>query len=477
MKNKIVILIISLCLVTFLPVFSFSGVDHIDQNSNIIVYKQTPEIDGIINTDEGWSSMGILNEDTAGYFCEDERRPPSTVEFYFAYSSECLYFAANMIETEENVYIPYEYNYNADDSYIGFYGDIISLTLDPNGVLLDIGSWSLDDRIPQYNFICESGRVYVINSIRPDGYPHPCYGEGYTTDDGFCFEVRIPWDAIVEDYNKWGDSVNLEHEFTKQELIAKGASHRAAVFLQDYYYCNEGQGQDGLWGYYATVGEKTANDEYGYDLSESSVKWYGLSLKMASSVGYYERVFEDVPTEKWYYDSIMFCYHYGYMAGMSGNYFGAKENVTRAMFVTILSKIDGSDTTSYSSAPFKDVESGKWYTAPVAWAAEQDYVAGIGSNQFGPSLPVTREQLAQFLYNYSVKKGYVDIWNSFEVYSYKDHSTISDWAFRGMAWATAQDLISGMSNGQQVLLAPKEYATRAQIAQIVENYMNMILEK
>lgn len=162
------------------------------------------------------------------------------------------------------------------------------------------------------------------------------------------------------------------------------------------------------------------------------------------------------------------------MEGMSktddGPVFGYKESVTRAMFVTILAKIDGADLSSYTSAPFDDVADGKWYTAAVAWAAENEYAAGLGDGIFGYKNDVTREQLALFFYVYSEKNG-VDVSVLADITGYNDYNRIHKWALNGIAWAVEVGLIEGTGDNN---VSPRASATRSEIALIVMNYVEEI---
>ena len=50
-------------------------------------------------------------------------------------------------------------------------------------------------------------------------------------------------------------------------------------------------------------------------------------------------------------------------------------------------------------ARFTDVKPGSWYEQAVNWAAQAGVASGYGGGCFGPGDPVTREQLAVFLWH------------------------------------------------------------------------------
>ena len=180
--------------------------------------------------------------------------------------------------------------------------------------------------------------------------------------------------------------------------------------------------------------------------------------------------FTDVKEGKWYTEGILWCYYSGYMAGTSETVFDYKGNVTRAMFVTILAKIDGADTSSYSKMSFTDVKPGQWYSNAIEWAASNGYAAGLGEGIFGYKQNVSREQIALFFYTYSSKNG-IDVSAEADLSSYVDLGRVHSWAFDALEWAVAKGLISGTSEST---LSPRDSATRAEIALIVKNYVENV---
>ena len=114
--------------------------------------------------------------------------------------------------------------------------------------------------------------------------------------------------------------------------------------------------------------------------------------------------FDDVANERWYSEGISFCAANGYMTGTSEVVFDRSGELTRAMFMTVLAKVDGVDLTSYENKTyFKDVKRTGWYTAAIGWASLNGLASGIGDGVFGYKNPVTREQMALFLYAYAQK--------------------------------------------------------------------------
>ena len=179
----------------------------------------------------------------------------------------------------------------------------------------------------------------------------------------------------------------------------------------------------------------------------------------------------DFSPKKWYTDAAIYCVMNGYITGVQS--FGCKENVTRAMFTTILAKIDGSDLTAYEGkSSFSDVKTDGWYTAAIEWAYQNGYAAGLGDGIFGYKENVTREQLVTFFYTYTAKNG-VDVSGRADLAKYSDCDKIHDWARDAMSWAVNVGLVTGTSD---TTLSPRSFATRAELAVIVMNYVENIIK-
>ena len=185
--------------------------------------------------------------------------------------------------------------------------------------------------------------------------------------------------------------------------------------------------------------------------------------------------FIDVKEGKWYTDAVLWCYFNGYMKGMSDDVFGVKTPVNRAMFVTILAKIAKADLSGYTKdtegLPFTDVKSGAYYVKALKWAYENKHTAGVSDTKFGTGDPVTREQLATFLYAYTKSLG-GDLVTDADLSSYADGASVSKYARKAMSWALTYGLISGTGNN---MLSPKQSALREQVALILKNYIEIYL--
>lgn len=176
--------------------------------------------------------------------------------------------------------------------------------------------------------------------------------------------------------------------------------------------------------------------------------------------------FTDVKEGAWYYEGIEFCYLFGVVSGMTETTFEPNGTLTRAQFVQILAMYDGVELEAYKNndSGFDDVKTNHWFNAPVCWAVEQGFVAGLSETRFGPNEKITREQLARLLYLYAEARGY-DVSRLADLSGYTDKP--SDWAYEQVQWAVAAGIISGMT---ETTIAPRASATRAQACRMIMSY-------
>lgn len=173
--------------------------------------------------------------------------------------------------------------------------------------------------------------------------------------------------------------------------------------------------------------------------------------------------FTDVSVDDWFYDSVEYVYSENLMQGTGKNTFAPKNMLTRAMFVTILGRLDGFDTAQYTASRFHDVSTGAWYTPYIAWAAEKQIIGGYGNGKFGTNDPVTREQMAAMIARYvkSAEIALPDDENA--VNRFSDTAAVSGYAVDGLELMRVSGIIKGDNKGN---FNPKNTATRAEAATI-----------
>ena len=177
--------------------------------------------------------------------------------------------------------------------------------------------------------------------------------------------------------------------------------------------------------------------------------------------------FSDLVPGAWYETAINFALTENLMNGVGNGKFDPNGTTSRAMMVTILWRLEGSPAAA-KSVGFGDVASGSWYGDAVNWAQSCGIVEGA-DGLFRPNDPVTREQLVTILFRYAVYKGMTTLTMEENLGGFPDEASISTYAISAMNWAVGRKIINGMDG----LLNPSGFATRAQTAQMLMNYLSL----
>ena len=172
--------------------------------------------------------------------------------------------------------------------------------------------------------------------------------------------------------------------------------------------------------------------------------------------------FSDVAEGAWYYDAVRYASENGLMGGYGNGRFGPNDNLSRAQFAQILFNKEGRPVVNYLLR-YNDVADGAWYTEAVRWATSQGVVSGYGNGMFGPNDNITREQLAVMLWRYAGSPAATE-----KELHFTDADKANGYALEALRWAVENGVMGGYGNGQ---LAPQGLATRAQVAQMLKNFI------
>ena len=197
--------------------------------------------------------------------------------------------------------------------------------------------------------------------------------------------------------------------------------------------------------------------------TEKSVEWLGKYMGTSSSVSS-SLPFTDVSSSMWYCKYIENVYSKGYMSGTTATTFSPDKNTTRGQVLAVLYKAQGCPDVSGLSCPLKDVKSA-WCKDAIIWGYNQGIISGYENGTSGYDDTVTREQLAAFLYKYSLKydtnsdKGKLNT-----LTRYNDSSAVSECFATAVKWAVGNGILSGFEDNT---LRPQVPATRAQFAAMI----------
>lgn len=177
--------------------------------------------------------------------------------------------------------------------------------------------------------------------------------------------------------------------------------------------------------------------------------------------------FSDVPATSWAADAVAFASGHQLFIGTSETTFSPDEPMTRGMLTVVLHNLENNPEYIYDLS-FEDVHKDSWYADAVQWAATEGIVGGYGDGRFGADDPVTREQLAVMLWRYASGPK-----SEHSLAGFTDAGQISDYARQAIAWANEEKILNGNGDG---ILEPKGQATRAQLAQMLKNFLESLVK-
>ena len=180
--------------------------------------------------------------------------------------------------------------------------------------------------------------------------------------------------------------------------------------------------------------------------------------------------FIDVIESDWFYPYVKNAYENKFMLGTSDTEFEPQTALTRAMFVTILHRIDGEKNEGENV--FADVPEDAYYRNAVAWASANGIVMGMSDTEFAPDVNITREQMAAILYRYAKYKNLdTSAGDNTNILSYDDFGDISEYAVTAMQYTAGTGLITGKSDST---LNPLDNTTRAEAAAVFVRFADIM---
>lgn len=247
------------------------------------------------------------------------------------------------------------------------------------------------------------------------------------------------------------------------------------------YLIEEGQSTDDLNVWYMADDGSLTEIKCIYDAKTKSVTFlvdhFSKYIIGYVDVATWVNPFRDVISSAWFYEAVAYVNSRNLMKGQTENTFAPQAAMTRGMFVTILGRMEGVDTSMCEeSNAFSDVDSSQYYSSYIAWASDKSIVNGVGEDKFAPNAPVTREQMAVMMTNYMKDKGQgpEGLW-AIQL-KYGDLEDSSSWASEGLMFMTMKGLMKGMGNDADgsPLFAPKLTSNRAQTAQLMMNFQEFL---
>lgn len=211
--------------------------------------------------------------------------------------------------------------------------------------------------------------------------------------------------------------------------------------------------------------------ECGEILSKSEVipaSGHKLVYKVCSVCGYEVPFpFVDVSKTDWFYNDVKYVWQHDIMNGVSGTKFAPETSMTRAMFVTVLYRLEGSpDVTGMATPPFTDIgaKNFDWAYNAIVWAYNAGVTKGTSATTFAPGVAISRQEIVTMFYRYAGSPAV----SGSPIFG--DSSVISSWARNAVQWAKSFGVVNGYPNGN---FGPVDATTRGQMAAMIHRYMQL----
>lgn len=185
----------------------------------------------------------------------------------------------------------------------------------------------------------------------------------------------------------------------------------------------------------------------------------------------YDKTFEDIQGH-WAKNDIELMAFKHIANGISNNNFAPDRNITRAEFVTLLTKALNMKKINNNNV-FNDVAEDSWYKEAVIKAYDANIIKGMDDRKFGPQENITREQMATIIMNayaYDTDEKLENIITTADV-KFKDEGLTSKWARNNVRLSKVTGLMNGNPDGT---FMPKASATRAQAIVVIKNLMEKL---
>lgn len=183
-------------------------------------------------------------------------------------------------------------------------------------------------------------------------------------------------------------------------------------------------------------------------------------------------LFLDVSQKAWYGNAVHCAFRLGLVNGIGEDRFSPNGKVTRAQMAVMLANLQtclDRDSIPSGDMELSDVPAKGWYGAQARWAVELGLLS-VDGTQFAPNQKITRKEMAVALYRFAQALE-ADTSARSAMSAYTDTALIAPEAQEAFSWCCATGLIRGISD---TCLAPDGSATRAQMAQVMVRFLDLI---
>lgn len=190
------------------------------------------------------------------------------------------------------------------------------------------------------------------------------------------------------------------------------------------------------------------------------------------TVSFEEALFSDLAGYEWAQEAIEELAAQGIVNGVGGSRFDPAGSLTRAMFVTMLSRAlnkNAGATPPATAGSFSDVDYNSWYGPHIQWALDKGIVSGYPDGTFRPSANLTVEEMIVM----AVRAGGLKAKTEVRL------SGVSEWAKEAVTAAENNSLLLrdhlARDNAEGIQVEGKKQASRAAAAAILQQLTVVLL--
>lgn len=290
----------------------------------------------------------------------------------------------------------------------------------------------------------KSGRPVTINVLKPGSGANPVksdiifHAQTLTTDGGnyeFVFEIPTNSGSYTAHINADGKKSSTTINFEKETVVSGGNGGGTS----------SGSGKGNNTG--ITIPPNAAANDVPTEINKD--------------------IFDDLNDALWAKEAIINLAEKGIVSGKTEHTFCPNQQMTREEFAKVIVDAFLKETQVTGELSFSDTDKNAWYYIYVAKAYFAGAVSGKDNSLFGIGEYITREDMAAILYR--ILKDQFQ--GEYKEHLFADSDEISAYAKEAVTAFYQNQIISGMGENR---FAPKEYATRAQVAKIVSGLLDIL---
>ena len=189
-------------------------------------------------------------------------------------------------------------------------------------------------------------------------------------------------------------------------------------------------------------------------------------------------MFKDLSESDPYYEAAKDIISRGLINGTAEYTFGAETALTRAQFLAMLYRYDGSHPVD-AALPYTDVSKDDWFFAAAGWA----YRNGIAPDcdKLNPNMPLSREEAVQYLYNYALLTGRAEAISDKDItldivrtlMAFSDISILSPAYLEAVLWTFGNGILAPVEVMGRSMLMPRATVNRGEACRMLSTWLSL----